>query len=244
MYINKSLKFPLTNDELQLIDKVWEFLSKFTFETAFTSEYRQHIIQTISTNYTIDQFNTYELIIEKLFWNLRWCMACLWGYDNDLEDLKDILPNSLILCDIFNYKNESQLNDLITDYKYNHLYYRSFINKMIIIDEEKHIVYFKKPEGSSDLFSKNYFNLYTSTILQDRKLYEDIMTNPDLAFNLNISLPEFYYEYDYGFPNLNYCQFNIGSQSQRLNRIKLMYYSQNNSEANWYRLLLPQSIKN
>src|SRR5438132_788042 len=77
----------------------------------------------------------------------------------------------------------------------------------------------KPLEGSSDIFCKNDFNLYTSTILFDRDLYETIMHDPENKSIMNIRIPQFYYQQDYGFPNLNFMVYSFGDKEDWINRI-------------------------
>ena len=88
------------------------------------------------------------------------------------------------------------------------------------------------------MVEKNYFNLYTTYILNDRKLYENIMKDPYSLKKKKIKIPEYYYEPDYAFPNLNYCVYKFGSKKDRMNRILKMYYVRDiNPEKNWYRII-------
>ena len=92
-------------------------------------------------------------------------------------------------------------------------------------------------EGSSNIFSNsNNFNLLTLDILFNRELYEDVMGNPiDKKKIQLISLPKYYYQLDYCFPNLNCCQYSIGTYENKIDRIQKMYYNGNYDY--WYKLL-------
>jgi hypothetical protein len=93
-------------------------------------------------------------------------------------------------------------------------------------------------EGSSHIFTKNYFNLLSTMILFDRQLYEKVMRNPFYIVDHNIKLSDYYYQYDYPFPNLNYCIYSFGTKEDYLNRIKLMYYNDNNpKDKYWFKLI-------
>jgi len=145
------------------------------------------------------------------------------NYNNFTE-----IPNSLLLCKKEKYTDKNLKNKL---YNNNVLmqdnYYRSFINKLIIIDKKNKLLISKPLEGSSEIFSKNYFNLLTITILLKKKLYEKIMKYPySVKYQKFIRklLDSHYYQLDYGFPNLNYCVYTFGNKKDRMTRIKKMYY--------------------
>lgn len=246
IYQDKILKYPLSDDELKLIDKVWEFSELFNFRTLYVSSYRKKIIKKITKKYTPSEFLIYENILDKLFWNLRWIIFPLWIFDgaiseknydafikNNYGQYKEI-PNSLLLCEKTYYDNNNQLEKIINKFLTG-TYLRSFINKIIIIDTKNKLIYLKPIECSSNIFSKNYFNLYTSTISSSRKLYEKTMTYPYKEGTHPVQLPDFYYESDYAFPNINYCVYNIDNNETRLEKIKKMYFD-TGAVKNWYKL--------
>ena len=80
MYKDPLLKYPLTKIEYEMIDKVWDFLKEFNIGTMFVSDYRKKIIKTIRDKYTINDFQLYEGIAEKLFWNMRWILFPLFYF--------------------------------------------------------------------------------------------------------------------------------------------------------------------
>jgi len=253
IYTDKTLKYPLTEDEYKQIDKVWEFSDLFNFRTLYINEYRTKIISIMQSKYSLLDFLVLEDILNKLFWNLRWLLYPLWLNPNITQseyqqminsnyDNHDTLPDSLLLCQKKKYNNPRELQDEIDNFVKNN-YYRSFINKLIMIDNNNKIIYTKNIEGSAEIFNKNYFNLYTATILTNRKLYEEIMQNPLKITNKQVTLPEFYYEHDYAFPNINYCAYRIhDDEKERLNRIRRMYYSRD-AEKNWYKLIRHDTTK-
>jgi hypothetical protein len=238
IYQDNILKFPLIDDEVILLSEIWEFLKLFEFNTYTLNEYRQNLIKNISSKFPLSKFNLYENIIEKLFWNLRW-LVYPYFFNNEYSEKaycklinEEKIPNSLLEIQHDSYDKFDLYKDKLNE----STSYRSFINKLLIIDDKTNNIYFKKQEGSSDIFFKNEFNLRTSSILFDRNLYEKIMLNPSLI--KTIDLPKSYHEYDYAFPNLNFCASFIGSNKYRQKRIELMYYS-NDSEKNWFKLIRP-----
>ena len=217
LYINENLKFPLTNFEYDKLDDVFEFINNFYFLTYNLGKYRKKIIKIISKKYKIEEFLLFEKILEKLFWNIRYLISeqNLLNTNNDFKNSDDL---------------ETILNELYRD-----TYYRSFINKLVLIDDINNTIYYKKMEGSSHIFCQNYFNLATMMALKDRTQYEKILINPKLI--KEIVCPKYYHQLDYAFPNLNLVMPFIQSDNYRLYKIKLMYYN-DDCEKNWYRLLI------
>jgi len=220
IYTHNTLKYPLTNDEYHQIDSVWKFVTIFTKPFLFLSDQRTYIIQKINESYSLEQFYLLECILNKLFWNLRHKLVPLWLGEKN-KQLDDI-PNTLTSCIKIQCKSKDDIKHHIRNYKLQNNYYRSFINKLVIIDRD--VVYFKKMEGSSGIFHQNNFNLTTITVLLDRQLYEAVMLNPNDAMNINLA--KFYHQGDYLFPNLNFCVYQFGSSEERKERIKKMYYSE------------------
>ena len=245
IYMNNKLKYPLTQNEYDNLDKVWYLISIFDIPFVFITDYRNYLVKTIRKKYTIDEFYELEMIIEKLFWNLRWVMFPLFDnpkiskeeYHKIINDNQAEIPSSLLLCSKLGYQNDEDLNTKIKNINAGDTYYRSFINKLIIIDKVNKIIYHKKMEGSSDIFGKNIFNLYTMTVLFNRKLYEKMMSDPYGEKKHKIELSNYYYQYDYGFPNLNYCVCSIGNHESRMDRIKKIYYNKSNNFEYWYKLI-------
>lgn len=237
IYKSEYLKYPLIDKEYRHIDDAWKLLKIFKTKYVLLSDYRKHVIKKIKASYSPEEFYFYESILNKLFWNLRWLMYPLWINEHATEKKYEKiiknnygniekLPYSLLLCKFKKYTDDS-LDDIVRQiYKENN-YYRSFINKVIIIDKVNKLVISKQMEGSMNIFGKNYFNLLTATILFNRKLYEKVMREPYLIKYypfIEKLLDTHYYQFDYGFPNLNYCVYEFGTKNDRMKRIKRMYY--------------------
>lgn len=248
IYRNKLLKFPLEENEYKEIQKVWDFLDFFKKDYVFFTDHRDYIIKSVQDNYSPNEFLFYENIANKLFWNLRWLLFPLFinqninekEYNKIIEDNYDDyleIPNCLILSKKINYENSEDMANKIREESLLNNYYRSFINKLIMVDKTKKIIHVKEMEGSSEIFSKNYFNLYTMSILFDKELYEEIMKNPFLIKNKKLQLPNYYHQMDYGFPNLNTCAFSIGSNEEKINRILKMYYDASKSPKYWFKII-------
>jgi hypothetical protein len=214
IYRDNKLRYPLDDNEHKLLDQAWQLLDLYKNGIVCMHKYRKNIIKTIKYKYTAEKFLKLENILDKLFWNLRHKL------------------------NIFNKSNivEYKLNELnlVKDKLKLDTYYRSFINKIINIDDVNEKIYYKKMEGSAAIFDKNAFNLLTSSIFMDKNIYTNIMHNTENISN--IKLLEHYYQLDYAFPNLNLCHPLIGSQKFRLKKINKMYFDKN-AENNWFTLI-------
>ena len=214
------MKYLLNDNEIKQLDAVWKFIGIFSKPYIFVSKYREHLMKQVRRRYTAEQFYEYEKIVNKLFWNLRWAVFPLFLNGNDKE-----LPKSLLCCETVEYDGVEDLeNKLRGIYEHLDVYYRSFINKLIIIDSVNNKIHYKKMDGSSGIFAKNLFNTYCMTVLFDRELYERVMRDP----TSKVDLPEYYYQGDYGFPNVNCCVYEFGDDILRINRVKKMYYNYSN----------------
>lgn len=238
-------KYPLSKQEENKMDKVWEFIKIFRKPYIYITDYRNYLIKKIRKKYTPEEFQLYESIANKLLWNLRWVIAPLVvnsklfreEYNNQLKSQIEI-PLSLLKCTKIPYTTSEDLDKKLKNPDlYMNNYYSSFINKIIMVDENNHIIYHKLMEGSSHIFDKNKFNLLTFTILFNKKLYMEIMRDPYEIKNKDIELSEYYYQYDYGFPNLNLCTYNFNTLENQLYRIKQMYYDNKNGKY-WVKLIL------
>ena len=137
MYINniyqdKVLKYPLTKNEYDNINKVWDFMKIFRKKFIHLSYFRNYVINKMK-EYTVEEFYLYESILNKMFWNLRWLLFPLW-YEKTEEEYNNFvknnynnfteIPDSLLLCKKEKYTDENLKNKL-----YNILtkdnYYRS-----------------------------------------------------------------------------------------------------------------------
>lgn len=248
IYNNIYFKYPLSNNEVSDIDNAWEFFNLFNTNFVFVTDYRRSIIKKIKNKYSIEQFMKYEQIMNKLYWNLRYILMPLFSmnnlskqeYDNIMSighDLIDREKNNLLSYKTYPYKDNNDLSDKL---KNNVLldtnYYRSFLNKLVIIDKQKKIIIKKSMEGSSDIFEKNRFNLLTWTILSNKESFENVVTDPYNIKYYNIILPEHYYQCDYPFPNINPCVYSFGSENDKRVRIKKMYYD-NDAEKWWFNII-------
>jgi hypothetical protein len=228
-------KYKLDKDEINLLDETWEFIEMFNQNFLYLSDIRSNIIKQIRASYSPDEFMKFESIANKLFWNLRWVMHKVWtGYESDK------LPYHLTLCKTKAYRNDDELDAKLMKIKMKYAghYYRSFINKIIIVDKDKRLIYYKPMEGSANIFQKNYFNLMVGSIMKDRKLYEMVMKDPSIVLRINIPISQYYHQFDYLFPNLNFCEYKIGSDDDRMKRIKRMYYNEDGKiDKYWFKLI-------
>lgn len=236
IYNDTELKYPLKDDELPILKDVWDFYFEFNNKEISLHDYRLKLINKISQKYAMEEFLKYESILDKLYWNLQFEIAKLI-----LNKEIDTIPYSLTFTTETNFETDWELANVIES-KTKTIYYRSFINKLLVVDKHKKKVYTKDQESSISFFSHNYFNLLGASIMSSRELYELVMDNPNIIKKMKIPLPAYYYQIDYGFPNFSLCNYNIndvntveGSQV-RLDRINKMFYSEK-SEKYWFTIL-------
>lgn len=193
---------------------MWEFLDIYKDGILITSTYRNNLINTIRNKYNAEEYYKLEMQVDKMYWDIRNKI----GGDISYEEYE--------LPELSRVKLKLRQDN----------YYRSFINKVIAIDDENKKIYYRKMEGSPDMLNKNNDNCMAMHILLDRNLYEKVMGNQiEIA---DIKLPEYYLELDYGFPNFNFSRHNIGSKKYRMKRIKKMLYC-DDCEKNWYQVITP-----
>lgn len=214
IYTKTTLKYPLTQQEYAIIDDAWEFIGTFNISYLTLRDYRRRLINRIKDKYTPEQFNQYEQIAEKLYWNLY------HYYIIFNPDAHAIITTETQLI------TPTEMQYVIN----NDVYYRSFINKMFIPASNN--IYYRKPIGSCPIMEKNEYLLTLSTIFMDRTNYEQYMLNSTIP----TSLPQLYNQFDYGFPNLNICVPFIYTNEARQNKINKFYYC-DNAEENWFRMI-------
>lgn len=73
--------------------------------------------------------------------------------------------------------------------------------------------------------------------MKNRKLYEKVMNDPTIINEASLELPNHYYQYDYAFPNLNFCVYMFGNKDIRMERIKKMYYTDSKGKE-WFKLII------
>jgi len=223
IYINKALKYPLTYEEYDKINETWRFI-----KTLKTNE----IILSVNKRYKIEEFYEYEKIANKLNWNMFITLSKILNKSNE-----DII-------NIEDYTDKKDLDIKIKQTKaINSNYYRSFINKIVIVDTKNRKIISKSQEGSSKIFVKNNLNKIMSNVLYNRELYEEIMNKgEELLKNKEYLLkitPKYNIQHDYCFPNLNRCVYNFGDKKLNINRIKKYYYNATEpKDKYWFKLIL------
>lgn len=224
VYVNTNLEYSLLETEYEIIDDVFHFINLFDFLNITLSEHRTNVINNVTkNNISENDFFIYEKIAEKLLWNLKKRTQFLYPeLANCVTCTYDLTHDGLT----------SVLNKFYDDNSY-----RSFVNKLVLIDDINKKVHHRMMEGSAPIFSKNEFNLRLWVSLRDRKIYEEIMNNPIKI--TKIIIPEYYFNSDYALPNLNFGKPFIQSNEFRKERIKKMYYrgDTNECQKNWFKLL-------
>lgn len=174
--------------------------------------YRRNLIKNIRSHFTIDEFYKKEKELEDKYWRLcdKIGIGCSEHQVYDLDDLDQVK---------LKLKGDT--------------YYRSFINKVITVDDQAGKVYYQKMEGSPSIFGGKD-QARAMVILLDKKLYDRVMDG-DIDPN-SVPIPEYYLQQNYGFPNLNYCGRGLGSAEFRKKKIYKMFFC-DDCEKNWFRLI-------
>lgn len=192
-------------------NKYWEFLDKFKFDKYNITEYRRALIDRLQ-KYSPDEFYENELMVEKMFWDLKGKTAYLFDTDSS-------------------YNKYSTIDEALEKF-YEDNSYRSAINKQILITDDD--IYYKPFEGSSPILVQNEFNNYLWCAMQNPEIYNKVMNDPKSI--LILETPKYYFQQDYGFPNLNTIKPFAYNETRRRERIRRMYYDQN-AEKNWFKLI-------
>lgn len=239
MYSNIFLKYPLNKKEIKLLDKVWDFIETFNILDLNLKRLRKKIRKKIKKKYSINEFLEYELIAEKILWNLRWTLfnVCNFYNNNKIkinrnENLLEIPEKFSFVKKVILDKNYNEIKNKFIN-KYNNKYLRSFVNKTFIVNGNE--IFIREVEGSSDILRNNYFNLFVSYFFFNRNRYEEFMREPFLYFKNNrIILPAYYIQQDYLFPNLNFSVYLSNRDlNERIRYIKILYFLKN-SEMYWF----------
>lgn len=165
--------------------------------------YRKYIIKKIRKNYTVEQFYFYEKILNKLLHNLL---------EKINFSIDEICTNKLAdkYEKIYKITKTIELNK------------RSYSHKLYITDLNKNIHYnfhYYPYLNNINIIVKIF------TIMNERDLYEKIMTDKLEIKNITFSSSLYYYPDDYPFPNVNLLFYNKNNKKYWVNRIKKLYYT-------------------
>jgi len=230
-----TVKFPLTDSETNMLNKVWEFIELFLFSKYTLFEWKHEITKRIINKYTPDEFYELEFILEKLLWNLRYTLAHFIHYDS--KNLSNLTSNATSdhetsmnrLLNTIEYDNFSDAISNITK----HNYIRSYTNKCLL-----HLVV---PDGTRandkylyyDIEADNTFHNYCFYILSNKNLYNQVMEDPASVKHLKIEPIHINnmknITIDYGFPNINMCRPFIFDKNKRIKRIDKFYFNSANT---------------
>jgi hypothetical protein len=209
-YNNIDLKFSLTNEETKYIDEMWVFIDVFRVSELTRSKYRAKIIKSIISKYNIKTFYFFEYMVEKIYWNLMIKLKI---------DL-DMRPE-IFLKKEKKYNAEHIENKILMR---NKKIKESTVRKTYIITKNNNLLYkYQYP---------NHLDLLASSIMQNRSIYESIMSNKLFLFDIEIEPYNNNIEFDYPYPNLNTIKYFQISKKKRLDSIFNLYFC-DNAEKNW-----------
>lgn len=202
-YNNDNLKFPLTNNELKDLDKVWEFMSFFRKSYLTRDKYNREIKKIIKNKYDLEQFYGYEKIVEKIYWNLV----------NKIRKEINLKPQLYLRKEYDLKKIENKIlrrNEKIKE---------STVKKTYVVTADGNLIYkFNYPDD---------LDLLVSSIIINRSVYETIMSEEEEIYNIKIYPYNNNIEFDYPFPNLNTIKAFNYSKEKRKKAIKNIYYDNN-----------------
>ena len=210
-YNNKYIFHPLLKEEILQIDKVWIFIDKFQVDFLTRNMYVENIISNISKLYTITDFFIYEVILEKLYWNL-------FNFIIDKVHISDTIK-----------EKHTDKSKIIQKILYNSLIKMTSLRKAYIYNKHHHNYMYK-------YHYPNDIDMLLFSIIKNRSTYETILSNPDLSlYEINELITEPYnsiVEFDYPFPNFNTIKPFVYSSKERIKNIKKFYYV-TNAKQNW-----------
>jgi len=217
--IYKNITHSLTNEEIENLDKVWEFIECFNYPKINLHKFRKQVISKIRSKYSLHEFLVYEKVIEKLLFNLK---------DRYFDQNKDIYTKIKII----ELNKEDNLNKKIREFSANCqiCLLRSFINKNFYFNYSNNKLYFTPTKGSSDILEESRLDSILNTVMYNRESYEMFMLDNSLN-----DIDQFYYSFDYPFPNIFTDKFNIINDKDREIRIDKLYFS--GGEKMWFKLI-------
>jgi len=210
-YNNKYLLYVLSENELSLVDKMWEFISVFRISSHTRAEYRYIVMKEIRKKYTVDDFLILELIVEKIYWNLLNILNIRLGLDS-VTHIKKISKSDKI-----KQKNKILQRSSVSE---------SSVRKSFIMSGNKIIYKYNYPDD---------VDLIMGSIMVNRSIYQTLMSNPDDIRLSALDIEPYHniVEFDYSYPNLNTLVPFLLDKEQRIKNIKKMYYQTDNSY-NWF----------
>ena len=111
----------------------------------------------------------------------------------------------------------------------------SYTHNLLLFDSKSNSLFLNNKIGSTILLRK------ILSVFKNREDYNKLMKNSNYLKELE-PLPEYYYSYDYPFPNVNLFFYNQNNKEVWLKNIKRLYYS--NDDKYWYTNNYLKKIKN
>ncbi len=211
--------YKLLKKELNILDEFWKFIEIFNYDNyklnwiSGAYKYRRALIKKIRETYSAEDFYKYEVILNKLLWNL------LIKVKFDINDLR-IQSHLYIDIDKSNhsFSHKQYLHDEINDKKYNFIFYP----KLVDYDIVNKIFYIMSNR-------KLYYN-----VINGKKSIKSI--EPIVYVN-HEPYKSYYYPQDYVFPNINLIFYNQNKKETWINRINKLYFTNKdnkNIDNGWY----------
>lgn len=203
--------YKLLKKELNILDDFWKFIEIFKVENyklnwiSGVYGYRHALIKKIRETYSAEDFYKYEVILNKLLWNLLIKVKF---------SINDLLIQSPLYINIevpwHSCSHKEYLHNEINDKKYFFKFYQSLIHYDIV---------------NKIFYTMSNRKLYDK-IINGKKSINSV--KPIVYVNHmgnSIASTTYYYPYDYPFPNINLLFYNQNKKETWINRINKLYFT-------------------
>ena len=207
--------YKLLKKELNILDDFWKFIEIFNYDnykliwSSGAWGYRIALIKKIRETYSVEDFYKYEIILNKLLWNL---LIKVKFNINDLLIQSTLYINMNILDNSRkSFSHKQYLHNEINDKKYFFVLYPNLINY--------------------DIVNKIFY------IMSDRKLYDKVIKGKKsiksidpIVYVNHHPAKSYYYPQDYVFPNINLLFYNENKKETWINKINKLYFTNKDNE--------------
>ena len=201
--------YKLLKKELNILDDFWKFIEIFKVENYKLSwisgayGYRRALIKKIRETYSAEDFYKYEVILNKLLWNLLIKVK----FDiNDLRIQSHLYININIGDTRHSFSHKQYLHNEINDKKYDFRFYPKIVDY--------------------DIVNKIFYTM------SNRKLYDKVINGKKsiksiepIVYVNNHPYKKYYYPQDYPFPNINLLFYNENKKETWINKINKLYFT-------------------
>jgi len=206
----------LTIEEKNKLSNFWKFIDVFLIKYNIGERflngvrvYRLELINKIKNLYKAEDFYLYEMILNKLLWNLFEKLDFRIEHFINKENSISKSIESYIDLKSHSYSHKLFLENMKNNKKY---YFTGYRN--VIYD--------------NPLLRKIF------TVITNEELYNKVIKDPSYIKKIK-NAEVYYYPYDYVFPNVNFIFYNENPKSIWIKNIKKLYYSK--KDEGWYKFI-------